>query len=171
MRFRHALVVAPEKSQEVLRQVIFVLVGERSHYAEIDRNITAIASHEDIAGMHVSMKIPVAEYLGKEDFYSNASKPGYIDTLGAQFRYTADGDALYALHDHDARIAVVPVNFGHQQQGGVKEIPPQLAAVRCFTHEIQLITQMAGEFAHYFTRFQALAVRPKRFNQPGASFH
>src|SRR5690242_7167681 len=102
MGFRHTLVVAPEKSEKVLRQVILVLVGERSHYAEIDRNITAIASHEDIPRMHVGMEIPVAEYLSKEDFYPNAAKSRDIDALCAQFRHMADGNAFYALHDHDS---------------------------------------------------------------------
>jgi len=41
VRLRHALVVALEEGEEVLRQVVLVDVGERAHDAEIDRDVLA----------------------------------------------------------------------------------------------------------------------------------
>ena len=44
-----------------MREVVFVFICERAHDAEIQRDITAIICHEDIARVHVGMKETVAE--------------------------------------------------------------------------------------------------------------
>ena len=76
MRLGHALVVAPEKGEEILRQVVLVDVGQRAHDAEIERDVLAarlgVDGNEDIARVHVGVEKTVAEHLGEEDLDAGA---------------------------------------------------------------------------------------------------
>ena len=76
MCHRDALVVALEKGEEVLRQIVFVAVGERADNAEIERNIFAVVyfvgGDEDIARMHVGVEKAVAKNLSEKDFDTRA---------------------------------------------------------------------------------------------------
>jgi len=42
VRRRHTFVVALEESQEILRQIVLVTVGQRADDAEIERNVLAV---------------------------------------------------------------------------------------------------------------------------------
>jgi len=60
VEFRHAFVVTAEKCREVLRQVLFVVLGERAYDAEVERDIATkgLGSQADldVAGVHVGME-------------------------------------------------------------------------------------------------------------------
>src|SRR6266581_2649918 len=49
VRLRHAPVVALEKSEEILREVLLVDLGERAHDAEVERDVAALGRDEDVA--------------------------------------------------------------------------------------------------------------------------
>src|SRR5205807_4067797 len=67
MRSRHAGVIAPEKTEEVLREVLLVHLGESPHDAEVEGDVAALGRHEDVSRMHVRMKETVPEHLSEED--------------------------------------------------------------------------------------------------------
>ena len=64
-------------------------------------------------------------------------------------------------------MAPVPVDFRHQQQVGILEIAPQLAAVGGLAHQVEFVLQVLLEFRHHLARAQALAVLPQGFDQAG----
>ena len=68
MHFSNATVVTLEEGQEILRQVVFVDFVERADNAKVQRYITAIARHQDVARVHIGMKETVAKNLRKENF-------------------------------------------------------------------------------------------------------
>src|SRR5204862_4458367 len=72
MRSRHAGVIASEKTEEVLREILLVHLGERAHDAEVERDIAALGRHQDVSRMHVRVKETVAEHLSEEDLDASA---------------------------------------------------------------------------------------------------
>ena len=66
-----AMIVALEKGEKILRQIVFVEVGQGSHDAEIERDIApemrGIQAHENIAGVHIGMKKAISKYLRKKN--------------------------------------------------------------------------------------------------------
>ena len=101
MHFGHALVIAAEKGDEVLREVIFVGIGQRAHDAEIQRDIAPVARHQHIAGMHVGVEEAVAEHLGVENLHAVRGQLWNVDARRAQAhpRWLI-GNAVHALHHH-----------------------------------------------------------------------
>jgi hypothetical protein len=74
---RHAAVIAPEESGEILGQVALIEFAQRTHDAEIDRREARgchriARHHEKIAGMHVGVKEMIAKNLGEEDLDARA---------------------------------------------------------------------------------------------------
>ena len=72
MQGGHPAVIAPEKREEVLGEIVLVEVGQGADDAEIERDVTIEVgpggAHKDVAGMHVGMEKAVAKDLGKKDF-------------------------------------------------------------------------------------------------------
>ena len=116
MDFGDAPVVATEKSDEIARQVSFVGLGQRTHDAEIERDILTVAGDENIAGVHIGMEKAVAEHLGEKDFNAGTRKLRNVDALCAHVGNRGDRNAVHALHDHDFGGTVLPVDFRHGQQ-------------------------------------------------------
>ena len=136
MGFGHPCVVAAEEGKEVLGKIILVAVGQRADDAEIERDITAVRSDKNVAGVHVGVEKTIAEYLGKKDFNAGGREFGEVDAIGAQLVDLRNRRALHALHDHDGRGAPVPVNFRDDQQLRLAKVAPQLRGIRCFTHQV-----------------------------------
>ena len=88
VRLRHALVIALEEGEKILRQVVLVDVGERAHDAEIDGDVLAarvgVGGDEDIARMHVGVEKAVAEHLGEEDLHPGAGEARDVHAGRAQ---------------------------------------------------------------------------------------
>ena len=88
VRGRHAMVVAAEEGEEVLREVALVALGQRAHDPEIDGDVLAVVRRvggdEDVAGMHVGMEIGVAEDLREEHLDAGAGEPRDVDARLAQ---------------------------------------------------------------------------------------
>ena len=72
MQGGHPAVIAPEKREEVLGEIVLVEVGQGADDAEIKRDVTIEVgpggAHKDVARMHVGMEKAVAKDLGKKDF-------------------------------------------------------------------------------------------------------
>ena len=70
VRGGHAMVVAAEEREEVLREIALVALGQRAHDAEVHRDVLAeiggIGRNEDVSGMHVRVEIAVAKNLRKK---------------------------------------------------------------------------------------------------------
>ncbi len=165
MQLGDALVIAVEKGNEILREVILVGAGKRPHDAEIQRNITSVECHQDIARMHVGMKETVAEHLRIKDLDPVRGKLGQIDPRLAQRADLADRDAVHALHHHHLGGTPVPVYFRNKQQLGVGKIAAQLAGIGRFAHHVELVVQVLVEFGDNQLRLQPLAVFPPAFDQ------
>ena len=82
VHFSDAPIVAPEKSEEVVRQIMFVDRRQRAHDAEVERDVLAVGGDEYVARMHVGMKKTVAEDLGEKYFDARARELLQIDEIG-----------------------------------------------------------------------------------------
>ena len=60
------------------------------------------------------------------------------------------------------------MHLWNEQQFRVREIAAQLAGVRCFAHQVQLVVQIFLELSDHQFRLQALAIRPPTFDQSRA---
>ena len=71
MQLGHPLVVAPEKSREVLGQILFVVLGESTHNAKVQGDVApqrrGLNADLNVARVHVGMEKPIAKHLGKEE--------------------------------------------------------------------------------------------------------
>ena len=71
MQLRNPLVIASEKCGEVLRQVIFIDLGQRANNPEIQRNVLTqtVGFNADlyVSGVHVGMEKAVPKHLSEEN--------------------------------------------------------------------------------------------------------
>ena len=116
MRPRHAGVIAPEETEEVLREILLVDLGEGPHDAEVERDVAAIGRHQDVSRMHVRMKEAVAEHLGEKDLDSRARELRNVHALPAQLVHLANRRAVHPLHRHDGARAEVPIHLRHGKE-------------------------------------------------------
>ena len=116
----HALVVAPEEGEEVLRQVVLVELGQRADDAEVERDVAAegcrLDADLDVARVHVGVEEAVAEHLREEDRHAVARQLLDVDAGLAQALDLADRHAVHALHHDHVVLAQVPDHLGHQHQ-------------------------------------------------------
>ncbi len=68
---------------------------------------------------------------------------------------------MHALHDHDARRAVVPVHLGHREQRRALEVAPEQRRVGRLAHEVELVLQVARELRHHLARLEAPRLGPE----------
>ena len=171
----HALVVAAEKRREVLRQILFVELGERAHDAKVQRDVAAKGlggqADHDVARVHVGVEKTVAKHLGEENRHPIARQLGNIDPGFAQRLHLADGHAVHALHHHHVGVAEVPENLGHQQQVQPFHVAAQLRGIGGLAHQVQLIVEVGVELGHHFARLEALAVAGELFHPTGHHVH
>ena len=162
MQLGHALVVAAEEGDEVLRQVVLVDLGQRADDAEVQRHVAAEGlgrdADLDVARVHVGMEEAVAEHLGEEDGHAVARQLLDVHAGLAQPVHLADRDARHALHHDHRGGAQVPVHLGHQDQRQVGHVAAQLGGVGRLAHQVQLVVQVAVELGHHVARPQPLAV-------------
>ena len=82
---RDAAVVAPKERQEILREIALVLLGQRAHDAEVQRDVLAavrrVDGDENVARVHVGVKEAVAKHLGEKDLDAGARQPLDVDAL------------------------------------------------------------------------------------------
>ena len=71
-----------------------------------------------------------------------------------------DRRAAHALHHHHALRAQVPVHRGHEEQRRAGEVAAELARVRRFAHQIELVVEVARELGHHLARLEAAAFGP-----------
>ena len=119
-----------------------------------------LARHEDIAGVHVGVKIIVAKYLGKKDFDTLARQRFEIGCVGSQARDIGYWNTADALHHHDFRAAELPVHEGHVEVARALEIAPQLAGVGGLAHQVEFVHDGGFEFAHHLHRLDTRSVIP-----------
>ncbi len=83
VQHRDALVVALEEREEVLREVVLVVVGQRADDAEVDRDVAievdARVADVDVAGVHVGVEEAVLEHLREEDLDAVARQLLQVD--------------------------------------------------------------------------------------------
>src|SRR5882762_1002964 len=171
VRPRDAGVVALEKPQEVLREILLVHLGERAHDAEIERDVAALRRHQDVSRVHVGVEEAVAEHLREEDLDAGACELRNVHALPAQLFDFAHRRAAHPLHGHDGARAEVPIHLRHREQRRVQEVAAQLACMRRLAHQVQLLGQMSRELCDYFVRPQALAVGPEALDEARGGVH
>ena len=175
MRGRHATIVAAKECQEVLRQIAFVALGQRTHDSEIERDVLALVRRidgdEDVARMHIGVEIAIAKHLREKNLDARASEPRNVDALLPEPFDLADRRSRHALHHHDFTRAPIPVDFGHEQQRRVQEVAPQLRAIGGFACEVEFVVDGLVEFGDDGAWPQALAVGPQFLDQHRARLH
>src|SRR5579864_4233182 len=106
MQRRDTVIVALEKGKEVLRQIVFVEIRQRTDDAEIKRDIPSemrrIETHLDVARVHVGVKEAVAEHLREEDLDTFTRQLWNIDARGPQRLDLADRHTDHPLHHEHA---------------------------------------------------------------------
>ena len=158
----HALVVALEEGDEVLRQVFLVDLGERADDAEVQRDVAAEGRRRqadlDVAGVHVGVEEAVAKDLREEDRDAVARQLLDVDAGVAQPAQLADRHAVHALHHDHAGGAVIPHHLRDHHQPQAVHVAAQLGGVGGLAHQVELVVQVDVELGHHFARLQALAV-------------
>ena len=158
----HALVVAPEKSGEVLRQVFLVHLGERAHDAKVQRDVApkgfGLQADLDVARVHVGVEKTVAKHLGEENRHTVARQLLDVDTGLAQALHLVDRYALHALHDQHLGRAEIPHHLGDEHQIHALHIAPQLGGVGGLAQHVELVVQIGVELGHHLARLEAFAV-------------
>ena len=143
VRGRHAVVVAAEEGEEVLREVALVALGEHAHDAEVDGDVLAVVravdGDEDVARVHVGVEVRVAEHLREEELDAGARELLQVDAGLDQPVHLRDRDAAHPLHHHHLAGAVVPVHLGHLQQRRILEVAAQQRAVGGLAHQVELV--------------------------------
>ena len=122
MRHRHRLVIAIEKRGEIAGEIIFILVGKRTHDAEIDAGINAVLQHKNIAGMHVGMEKTIAKHLREKYFHAVRRESGDIDAVRPQLREVIDRQKIHALEHQRIAVGVIEIHFRHVKQCAVGKI-------------------------------------------------
>ena len=168
MRLGDPPVVPPKERQKILREVVLVGLGQRSHDAEIERDVTPVGTDHDVSGVHVGVEEAVAKHLREKNLDPGARQHGDIDSLVAQRPDLGDRRAVHALHHQHLGMAPVPVHLGHDQQCRVTEVAPKLASTRRLAQQIEFIVQVLAEFADDFARLEPFAIGPHRLDQPGS---
>ncbi len=175
MQLGHAFVVAPKKGGEVLRQILFVELGQRADDAEVQRDVAPKGGRGhadlDVARVHVGMKKPVAKHLGEEDGDAVAGEFWNVHAQTAQLVHLVDGQAVHALHHHHLGVAIVPKHFGNQHQIEPLHVAPQLGRVGRFAQQVQLVVQVFVELGHHLARFEAFALGRQRVHPTGHHAH
>ena len=175
VQFGHALVVAPEKSTEVLRQILFVVFSERAHNAEIKGNVTPqsfwLNADLNVARVHVRMEKTIAKYLREKKRHAIFGQLRNVHARSAQCIHLTDGQALHALHDDDFGVTVIPIHLWNQNQIQTLHVSSKLRSVGGLPDQIQLIVQMFVKFSHHLTGFEALAICADFFKPTGHHAH
>ena len=171
----HTLVVAPEKSTEVLRQILFVVFSERAHNAKVQGNVAThgfrLNTDLDIARVHVSMEKTIAKYLREKKRHAIFGQLGNVHARSAQGIHLTDGQALHALHDDDFGVTVIPIHLWNQNQIQTLHVSAKLRAVGGLSNQVQLIVQMFVKLSHHLAGFEALAICTDFFKPAGHHAH
>ena len=83
-----------------------------AHDAKIDRGNRAVRLHEEVALVHIGVKIPMADRLGQEGNHQPASQFGQVNPAGVQRGAVADLDPVDPLNRQDPAVGAVPVDPG-----------------------------------------------------------
>src|SRR5438552_5899664 len=142
MRGRDPVIVTAKEREKVLREIALVRVRQRSHDAEVERDVFALVRRvgrdEDVSRMHVGVEEAVAKNLGEENLDTGARELLNVDALHDEPVDLGNRRSLHLLHDHYFAAAPVPEDLGHEKQRRVEEIAAELRAVRSFPREIEL---------------------------------
>ena len=175
MQFGHALVVAAEKSREILRQVLLVEFGERTDDAEIEQDVMAktgwIQTDLDIAGMHVGVKKPIPKYLCEKDHDAIARQFGNVDACRTQTFQLRNGHTIHALHYHHFGMAEIPEHLGNQHIFQFRHVAAQLGCIGSLPHQVEFVVQVFVELGHHFARLESLAISRQVLDPPGQHRH
>ena len=162
MQGSYALVIAAKERQEVLRQILFIELGQRAHNAKVQRDVApkrgCIQAHHDVAGVHVRVEKSITKHLREKQGHAIARQLRDIHPRFAQSIHLTDGHALHALHHHHFGVAVIPENFWNQHQVQPLHIAAQLRRIGGFADQIQLVVQVVVKLSHHLQRLQALAL-------------
>ena len=161
-----AAIVAAEEREEVLREVVLVEIAQRADDAEVERDVAAVRTDQDVARVHVGVEEAVAEHLREEDLDAGARDVLDARALGADRVDLADGNAVHALHHHHLGGAPVPVHLRHREQRRVEEVAPQLARIRRLAHEVELVVRGCGRTGRR-SRAASAACPPPRDSPSG----
>ena len=121
MQFGDAPVIAIEESGKILDQIALIVLADRAHDAEVDRDedcglSRSARSNKKIARMDIRVEEVVAKHLGEEQFDPRGSERMEVDAGSPQCVQIADGDAVDALHDQHIRPGIAPEDLRHMHQ-------------------------------------------------------
>ena len=162
MQLRHTLVIAPEKSREILRQVFFVHLGQRADNAKVQRDIAPqrgwIHTDLDIARVHIGVEKTIAKHLGKKQRYPIARQLGDVHARGAQGVHLTNRQAVHPFHHQHIGSTQVPVHLRNQDQPQALHIAAQLRGAGGLSNQVQLVVQVFVKLGYHFARLEAAPV-------------
>src|SRR5207302_9114088 len=109
-----------EEREKILRKITLVALRQRTHDAEVERDVLAVVSgidrDENIARMHVGVKEAVPKHLRKEDLDAGPGQALEVDARSRQLVRPTDRSAGHALHDEHVGVGPITMDFGNEEQ-------------------------------------------------------
>ena len=171
MQLGDPVIIALEKREKILGEIMLVPGTQRADNPEVHRDIAGLRRvadiDENIAWVHVGVKEVVLEHLGEKYFHTVLGQFLHIRAGGVQRVHVADRHAADALHDQDIEAAILPVHLRHIQLVGACKISFQLRGVGRFAHHVELVDDGFFILADHFDRSQSPGFRPVPLREPG----
>ena len=169
MQLGDATVILLEQRQEILGEPVLILVRQRTHDAEIERDETRIGRARridpDIAGMCIGVEEIVAEHLRIEEAHAFLGEPYAIDAGRVERGKIVDRNAAHALERQHALVGVRPDHFGHVEIVRAEEIAPQQRRVGAFALQVELVGQRRLDLVDDFAWPDLVGVRMKALDR------
>ena len=167
MHLRHFPVIAGEKAQQHIGQIVAMLAVEPPHDAEIDRSDGAVGQDEEIARVQIGVKEAVAEHHGEERGRRLANEIARLDAGGENALLVVDRQAADAFGGQHAPAGARPVDARHPEVFVAGEVLGQLRRRRRFEPQIHLELDRFMQAADDLDRMHPLPVRPPPLDQLG----
>ncbi len=159
-------IIARQKADQHIGEVIAGLPVEPAHDAEIDHRERAVRIDEQIAGMLVGVKKSVAEHLLEKRRRGVAQQIGDRMAGGDQRAAVVDPDAGDPLGGQHAMPGAPPIDLRYAKARIAGEVFAQLGSGRRLVAQIHLDLDRLRQRLDHLDRLQAAQRRPGALDQP-----
>ena len=112
--------------------------------------------------MHVGVEEAVAEHLGEEDLHAGARERRDVDALLPSSSAPARSACRACAPSPSLAARRSPSTPRAPAAAASPRSCAELARVRRFAHQVELVVQVPGELGHHLARLQAPALGPQR---------
>ena len=164
MDFGDAAIIARRQPVEDFRQPLPRLPVDPAHNPEIDRRDRPVRSHEQIALMHVGVKIAVADRLFEKGQHQPFGQIGQIMALRDQLFGARDLGAVDPFDRHHPAIGAIPINLRNHIARRAAHRFRKFGRARRLAPQVEFAQRPALEIGDGQRRAQAAHfARPHRF--------